>query len=161
MSYDLTQTDADFFFQMEKFPENEKSFEYPNSGEKLSLLFTSADKREIFHFDVLRGSIRITKITYQSRARKAHVLRRLDLEGPPHINPDVDILPLSFLEPFNGKEIPCPHLHIYVEGFGERWAIPANDVIDLENKDLYEIMEHFFKYCNVKQLPKITKTLML
>lgn len=161
MSYYLTQPDADFFFQMEKFPENEKSFEYPNSGEKLSLLFTSADKREIFHFDVLRGSIRITKATYQSRARKAYVLRRLDLDGPVHVNPYVDVVPLPFLEPYNGKEIPCPHLHIYVEGFDERWAIPANDIIDLKDKDLYEIMELFFRYCNVKKLPKISKTLML
>ena len=37
---------------------------------------------------------------------------RLDLDGPPHRNPDE-------------AEIPCPHLHIYSEGFGDKWAMAA------------------------------------
>lgn len=120
MSYYISQSDADFFFEMEKFPESDRLFIFPNSGEKLTILFTSEDKRENFHFDISRGSISIKKITYQSRARKVCILRRLDLDGPNHVNPEVEAVPLNFLEPYNGKEIPCPHLHIYVEGFGER-----------------------------------------
>jgi hypothetical protein len=61
--------------------------------------------------DLARGQIKLTKATYQNRARQAIVLMRLDLDGPPHRNPD-------------DQEIPCPHLHFYREGYGDKWAIP-------------------------------------
>ncbi len=105
MAHFLTQQEADFFFDMEKFPEEEKEYHFPYSGEKLVIPFTSADKRESFLFDIYRGTIKITKATYQNRARKAFVLRRLDVDGAPHPNPEVEKVPLAFLEPFNGKEI--------------------------------------------------------
>jgi len=161
MAHFITQEDADFFFEMEKFPDEEKEYEFPTSGQKLSIAFNSADKRENFLFDIYRGSIRITKITYQNRVRKAFVLRRLDLDGPTHVNPETDAVPLTFLQPFNGMEIPTPHLHIYVEGYGEKWAIPANLLMKFEGKDIYETMIDFFKYCNANQLPKIIKTLLI
>lgn len=161
MSHYINQTDADFFFSMEKMPEIEKEYDFPTSGDKLSIPFLSTDKRESFLFDISRGQIRITKITYQNRVRKAYILRRLDLDGPSHVNPEVETVPMPFLEPYNGQEIPCPHLHIYIEGFGEKWAIPANVIIETNNKDIYEVMLQFFDYCNVKQLPNIKKTLLV
>jgi hypothetical protein len=161
MAHFITQQDADFFFEMEKFPEENKEYQFPSSGQKLTLAFCSSDKRENFLFDIYRGSIRITKITYQNRVRKSYILRRLDLDGPTHVNPEVEVIPLSFLEPYNGKEIPTPHLHIYVEGYGEKWAIPATDLLVTENKDIFEMMEQFFTYCHVKQLPIIIKTLLI
>lgn len=157
----LLQQDADFFFSMEKFPVEVKEFQFPSSGQKLSIDFVSSDKREKFLFDIYRGSINISKITYQNRVRKAFILRRLDLDGPKHINPETDTVPFSFLEPYNGKEVPTPHLHIYVEGYGEKWAIPANVVFKMENNDIFEMMELFFRYCNVKQFPHIIKTLLI
>jgi hypothetical protein len=36
---------------------------------------------------------------------------RLDLDGPPHRNPD-------------DQEIPCPHLHIYRAGYGDSGPSP-------------------------------------
>ena len=57
--------------------------------------------------DVTRGQIKLTKATYQNRARQVIVLMRLDLDGSTHRNPD-------------DQEIPCPHLHVYREGFGDR-----------------------------------------
>ncbi len=122
MAHFITQADADFFFEMEKFPEDGKEYNFPVSGEKLSIAFTSSNKRKNFLFDIYRGSIKITKITYQSRVRKAYILRRLDIDGPTHTNPEVETVPFNFLKLYNGKEIPTPHLHIYIEGFGERWA---------------------------------------
>ncbi len=161
MAHFITQHDADFFFAMEKFPEEEKEYEFPASGQKLTIAFTSSDKRESFLFDIYRGSIRITKVTYQNRVRKAYILRRLDVDGPMHVNPEVETVPFPYLEPYNGKEIPTPHLHLYVEGFGEKWAIPAGDILEMQNKDIFELMKHFFSYCNVKQLPNIKKTLLI
>ena len=160
--YILTQKDADLFFEMEKFPEDkDQEFEFPHSGQKLTIPFTSLDGHEKFLFDINRGTIRITKVTYQNRVRKAFVLRRLDFDGAPHTNPEVETVPLALLEPYNGKEIPAPHVHIYYEGFGERWAVPADMFVELERKDIYETMEEFFRYCNVKEFPNITKTLLL
>ena len=161
MAHFITQTDADFFFAMDKFPDEDKEHQFPISGEKLTIPLTSADKRESFLFDIYRGSIRITKVTYQNRVRKAYILRRLDLDGPTHVNPEAETVPFPFLEPYNGKEIPTPHLHIYVEGFGEKWAIPANDILETSGKDIYEMMEQFFTYCNIKQFPNIKKTLLV
>jgi hypothetical protein len=34
-------------------------------------------------------------------------------------------------------------------------------LMKVEGKDIYEIMIDFFKYCNVKQQPKIIKTLLI
>lgn len=144
MAHFITQQDADFFFAMEKFPDEEKEYQFPSSGQKLTIEFSSSDKRENFTFDIYRGSICITKITYQSRVRKAFILRRLDLDGPTHVNPETEVIPLPFLEPYNEKEIPTPHLHFYVEGYGEKWAIPANIVLATVDKDIFEMMEQFF-----------------
>lgn len=161
MAHFITQQDADFFFGMEKFPEEDKEHQFPSSGQKLSIAFNSSDKRENFLFDIYRGSICITKVTYQNRVRKAFILRRLDLDGPMHVNPETEAVPLSFLEPYNGKEIPTPHLHLYVEGYGEKWAIPAYLLMKVDDKDIYELLIDFMKYCNVTQLPKIIKTLLI
>jgi hypothetical protein len=161
MAHFITQQDADFFFTMEKIPEEEREYQFPSSGEKLIIPFLSADKHESFLFDIYRGSINISKATYQNRVRKAYILRRLDINGGAHPNPEVEIVPLPFLVPYNGKEISTPHLHLYVEEFGEKWAVPAELYFTIKGKDNYEIMEDFFRYCNVKQMPKIIKTLLV
>ncbi len=161
MGHFISQQDADFFFEMGKYHNEEKEYDFPTSGVKLTIPFVSEDKRENFLFDIYRGAISITKITYQNRVRKAYILRRLDMDGPTHVNPEAETVPLEILEPFNGKEIPCPHLHLYVEGYGEKWAIPADLIIKTEGKDIYEMMNDFFSYCNVMQFPKITKTILI
>jgi hypothetical protein len=56
--------------------------------------------------------IDLIKGTYQNRARYVVVLVRLDFGGKPHRNPD-------------GEEIASPHLHIYREGVGDKWAYPV------------------------------------
>lgn len=93
--------------------------------------------------------------------RKAYVLRRLDIDGATHTNPEVENVSLPLLEKYNGMEISSPHLHLYVEGFGEKWAAPAELFLTLEGKDLYKIMEEFFRYCNAKKMPKIIKSLFI
>jgi hypothetical protein len=161
MSHFISQQEADNFFSMLKYPEDDIEYIFPSSGEKLIIPFFSEDKRENFLFDIYRGRIKITKVKYQNRIRKAYILRRLDFDGAPHLNPLVESVPLPFLEQYNGIEIPSPHLHFYVEGFGDKWALPAEEFIDLKDNDIYEIMENFFNYCNVAKFPNIKKTLLL
>lgn len=136
----LTQSEADALFALPKKPKSSGSYTFPHGGSKLVIEFVSFDGREFFLFDITRGSIKVTKCTYQKRARQIEILRRLDIDGPPHPNPVVVSVPLDFLAPYNGIEIPCPHLHIYVEGFAHRWAIPAPDEFANSNNNLYIIM---------------------
>ena len=57
------------------------------------------------------------------------VLKRLDLNGAPHRNPHDQI-------------IPCPHMHTYREGYGDKWAEPVS-------------AGKFITECNVVQAPSI------
>jgi hypothetical protein len=61
---------------------------------------------------------------------------RLDLNGPPHRNPD-------------GEEIPCPHLHTYREGFSDKWAVPAPVSRYINTMDLFSTCEAFIQHCNI------------
>jgi hypothetical protein len=96
--------------------------------------------------DVSRSQIKLAKATFQNRARQAIVLMRLDLDGPPHRNPD-------------GSEILCPHLHTYREGYGDKWAIPAPVDRYPNTLDLYVTFEAFMAHCNVTNPPDVQKGL--
>ena len=100
------------------------------------------DKRETFLLDITRARIKLTKATYQNRARAAIILLRLDLDGPPHRNPD-------------GEEIECPHLHVYKEGFGDKWAISLPPEHYPDPADLFATFLAFMKQCNVVEPPRL------
>src|SRR5438046_1727577 len=125
---DLTQDEADELMAMEKRAGDEREWLFPGPGDSITIPLTSLDKRENFMLDVTRGQIKLSKATYQNRARVAIILLRLDLDGPPHRNPD-------------GIEIPCPHLHIYREGLGDKWAIPAPVARYPDTLDLFSTFE--------------------
>jgi hypothetical protein len=82
----------------------------------------------------------------QFTKRMAVEVMRLDLDGPPHRNPD-------------GEEIPCPHLHIYGEGYGDKWAIPAPTARYTNTPDLLLTFDAFMQQCNITNPPKIQKGL--
>jgi len=159
MAIFLKQEEADYLFDLDKIPEDDTTIDFPSQGEKINLTFTSTDKREKFIFDITRAYVKLNKITYQKRARKAFVLRRLDIEGPTHLNPLVEFAPMEFLEPYNGMEIPCPHLHIYIEGYHHKWAIPARDIFANLNEEMDSVLKDFLEYCNVIKIPAIQKIL--
>ena len=157
----LTQSEADALFAMPKKPKSNDAVTFPHAGGKLLAEFVSIDGREVFLFNINRASIAVSKCTYQKRARQVEILRRLDIDGSPHTNPAVETVPLEFLAPYNGLEIPCPHLHIYVEGFAAKWAIPASADLINSNADLYVVMENFLQYCNVQEMPNIERGLFI
>jgi hypothetical protein len=109
---DIPQAEADALMAVKKRAADEEEWLFPAPGERIAIPLTSLDRRESFMLDVTRAQIKLTKATYQNRARAAIILMRLDIDGPPHRNPD-------------GTAIPCPHLHVYREGYGDKWAIPA------------------------------------
>lgn len=160
----LTQAEADALFALPKKPKSSEPYSFPFAGGKLLVEFLSLDDRESFLFNITRASIAsiaVSKCTYQKRTRQVEVLRRLDVDGSPHPNPDVKTVPFGFLAPYNGIEIPCPHLHVFVEGFADKWAIPAPCGLVIPGNDLYSIMENFLRHCNVQEMPNLERELFL
>jgi len=138
--YDLAQKEADALLAMGKICAETQEYLYPPIGQALIIPLVSQDKRENFLLDLERGSINLEKGKYQTRARQIVVLARLCFGGPPHRNPD-------------GEEVPRPHLHIYREGFGDKWAIAAPSAIFSNPVDLWQTLHDFMRYCNIVQPP--------
>jgi hypothetical protein len=143
---DISQVEADALIAMEKHRIDDREWLFSAPGERLAIPLTSIDKREQFMLDVSRGQIKLTKATYQNRARQAIVLMRLDLDGAPHRNPD-------------GVEVPCPHLHLYREGYGDKWATPAEPARYSNTSDLFSTLDVFMGECNITNRPNIEKGL--
>jgi hypothetical protein len=138
----LTQSEADALIALEKHRVDDTQWEFPGPGARIAIPLASIDKRENFMLDVTRSRLKLTKITYQNRVRQVIILMRLDLDGPPHRNPD-------------DQEIPCPHLHIYREGFGDKWAIPAAPADYPDTTNLFSTFESFMNRCNITNPPEI------
>jgi hypothetical protein len=100
----LTQAQADHLLALLKVLVERGTISFPEPGSGKQLDVKSQDGKEAFLIDVnRRGKIKVSKCTYQERYEVADVLLRLDIDGPPHENPD-------------GGLVPCPHLHVYKEG---------------------------------------------
>ncbi len=145
MSLLLTQQEADALLVLDKHYRGNDSFSFPGLGGSLRIPLHSADHREEFSLDITRGRIELRKNTYQARARKAVVLARIDLGGPPHRNPD-------------GEEVGCPHLHVYREGFGDKWATPLPDIFSI-HEDAWTVLIEFMDFCHVATRPTILQEL--
>ena len=115
-------------------------------GQSLVLPLQSADKREQFLLDLSRGRIDLLKVKMQNRGRQVVVLVRLDLGGAPHRNPD-------------DEEIPAPHLHVYREGYGDKWAVPVPADRFQNVSDVWVSLGDFLRFCNVAQPPNIDRGL--
>ena len=142
----LTQAEADALIAMEKHRVNEDRNDFPMGGQSLVLPLQSADRREQFLLDLSRGRIDLLKVKMQNRGRQVVVLVRLDLGGAPHRNPD-------------GGEISAPHLHVYREGYGDKWAIPVPTDRFRATGDLWVTLEDFMRFCNITQRPHIERGL--
>lgn len=145
MSLILTQHEADALLELEKHYQGEERFFFPGLGGAIRIPLYSTDRREEFSLDITRGRIVLEKNTFQSRARKAVILARLDLGGPPHRNPD-------------GEEIACPHLHLYREGYGDKWARILPDAF-VGVDDPWQLLAMFMDFCKVVTKPPIEREL--
>jgi hypothetical protein len=142
----LTQAEAEALIAMQKHRVTNDRHEFPMRGESLTVPLQSPDKREHFLLDLSRGRIDLMKVKMQNRGRQVVVLVRLDLGGAPHRNPD-------------DTEVPSPHLHVYREGYGDKWAIPVPTERFRDTSDLWATLEDFLRFCNVTQPPYIDRGL--
>lgn len=143
---DLTQSEADALIAMEKVRTNDLSYDYPNAGGKLTIGLASRDGHERFLLDISRRRIDLAKGTYQNRAKQCIPLVRLDFGGPPHTNPD-------------GEVVPTPHIHIYREKFGDKWAQPLPPDRFPAGIDAWELLQNFYAFCSIVQPPVIERGL--
>ena len=142
MSINLSQADADALIAMKKRRADDQYYEFPGPGGKVAIPLISIDRREDFLMDITRSHINLAKVTYQNRARQIVVLLRLDINGAPHRNPD-------------GVEIACPHMHIYREDYGDKWAYPIQTGKFENLRSLNKTLEDFLAECNVIEGPNI------
>jgi len=141
---DLTQSEADALIAMEKHRVDDTFYNFPDLGGFVTIPLISPDKKENFILDISKGKIDLQKVKYQNRARHILILLRLDMGGKPHRNPD-------------DKEISGPHIHIYKEGYGDKWAYPIPLDKFKNIKDVFKTLEDFMRYCNITLPPNIQK----
>ena len=142
----LTQSEADALINMEKIRVDEQSYDYPGLGGRITIPITSRNRRECFVLGVSRGRIDLLKGSYHNRAKQIVILIRLDFGGQPHRNPD-------------GQEISSPHLHVYREGYGDKWAVPIPKQDFPNIQDLWQTLLDFMRYCNIVESPNIQRGL--
>lgn len=140
----LTQSEADFLLKIEKYSVNEGNLDLPDLGGSVSVPLISHDKKENFILDISKGRIDIKRQKFQSRTRDAIILARLDLNNP-HRNPD-------------NQEIGVPHLHLYKEGFNDKWAYELPDIFQ-NTEDFWQTLQDFMKFCNVIKSPNFRRGL--
>ncbi len=143
----LTQTEADYLMALAKQFSTDDVLVLGDTPLEYSRDLVSLDGREYFVLDIWRGTLNLKKYKLQERARVIIPLVRVDVGGPLHTNPD-------------GAIIPCPHIHLYREGFDDKWAYPLNDFPFRNPEDIIITFEDFAKLCNIQRLPQIQRSML-
>jgi hypothetical protein len=143
----LTQTEADYLMALEKQFATDEVLELGDTPLEFSRALVSLDGREYFIFDVWRGSLNLKKYKLQERARVVIPLVRVDVGGAPHTNPDDTV-------------VPCPHLHLYREGYDDKWAFPLSKYPFREPSDIVITVEDFAQFCKISRLPQIQRRMV-
>lgn len=138
----LNQDLIDYLIELDKYFENE-NIQPVTRGEKKSFELTSSNGRCFFFLDMNRVSTIEAKTTLQTRyATTNDWLIRLDLNCPPHTNPDGTITNRN-------------HIHIIKEIDGKTINIGYNidefHLLLIENtKNISKVFEEFCRFCNIK-----------
>ena len=133
----LTQQEADFLIAMKKAFIKPMTISIPTGTDQTHDL-VGENNREIFQLDLWRGTIRLSKVKFQTRGRSIIVLVRLDINGSPHTNPD-------------GKRLNGTHLHLYREGYEDKFAFPIPPISFSNVNSIGQSFEDFCRYCNIER----------
>ena len=142
MDDSLSQSLADALLAMEKHCLSKDSLNFPSLGDKITLEMASTDLKEEFLLDINRTSIVVKHATLQNRAQKTVILARLCINKG-HRNPD-------------GVDVPAPHLHLYKQGFADKYAHALPAGVFTNTEDIYVTYQEFMKFCNVTVMPNMT-----
>ncbi len=138
----LTQSEADALLSLEKQFVDTNLLILGKIPISESHDLVSLDGKEKFILDIWRGSINLKKYKYNNRSRKIHILARVDIGGSPHQNPD-------------GVIVPCPHIHVYREGYDDKWAYPLKDFPFRDPENMIVVLEDFARFCHIILLPPL------
>jgi hypothetical protein len=141
---DISEDEAKELLTMDKVTASTELVALPDLGGRTDMPFTSHDRREEFVVGFSRSYIILEKRNHHLRGRKVIGLARLDVDGPPHRNPD-------------GEEISSRHLHVYREGYGLKYAIEIPPGLFRDLGDPMVTLEDFFDYCHVVTPPSSTR----
>ena len=136
----LSQERVDYLIKVLKVLKYEGkviAFPMPTQQEVIEVQSDDMNRDKFLFYINRKGQYNLKKCTYLSRYNNTYNLLRIDINGPPHDNPD-------------GTTVECPHIHIYKEGYNLSWAYPLNSVIKTNPKDLIQVLIDFLKYNNVK-----------
>ena len=123
-------------------------------GKQESFRLETNNKENIYDLDINRRCIEL-KYTFQTRLNTSVRLIRLDINQT-HTNPNVS-LEIEEGDPFFEIHKKCigkkfdneSHIHIYREGFDDRWAYPVSEIFN-NPSDIESTFKGFLGYCNIK-----------
>jgi hypothetical protein len=142
----LTQAEADALIAMRKSFASPMMISLPPGADQTHELI-GTDERERFLLDLWRGTIHFPKLKFQTRARRIIVLVRLDIDGAPHTNPD-------------GARLGGTHLHLYREGYEDKWAYPLNTNEFSDPGNIRQTLEDFCNFCHIEEVPPFQESLL-
>lgn len=135
----ITQEEYNYIISLKKEFKESKRIDL---DKEFSSDIIAIETRDTFILDYHIGTIDLKKFTYNKRYKKTIILLRFDSSGR-HTNPDGQI--------FDG-----PHVHIYKEGYDDKFAFPVSKIdIDENNINKVEVLRKFLQYCNVVNCPPI------
>ena len=144
----LSQSEADKLLAVEKETLDKTHIKLPDLGGFSEMKFQSCCGKDIFVLNFTKCSIKLEKKNHNFRFAQNIGLVRLDLNGPPHRNPD-------------GVEIGESHLHLYREGYGLKYACPVPMDKFHNLNDTLETLKDFMTYCNITKKPQLSNGLFL
>ena len=138
------------FEQIMKFKKQFKESEQISLSNPWSKEIISLESNDTFILDFSnRGPIELRKFKYNKRYRQSIILLRFESSGK-HTNP----------EGTDGKVFEGPHIHIYKEGYDDKWAFPVSKIgIENIHSTKSQILVKFLEYCNVSNYPIIQDNL--
>jgi len=140
----ITQPEFDYLIQLKKEFQKRDELLLGPAPLKWSRDIISLFSKDAFLLDYYRGSLEIKKYTYNKRYRTSIPLVRFDSFGR-HTNPD-------------GQKFVGPHIHIYKEGFDDKFAYPIDSIGADLSTSMQEVLVKFLKYCNIQNIPPIQLT---
>ncbi len=106
----------------------------------------SPETREEFILDYHKGNIAIEKFVVNHRYRQSIILLRYCHTGR-HTNPD-------------GITLDGPHIHLYREGYADKFAFPAAEMGINISDDIQVIFRKVLQLCNIQITPTINFNLL-
>ncbi|HBY69669.1 MAG TPA: hypothetical protein DEG69_19165 [Flavobacteriaceae bacterium] len=138
----ITQSDFDIFIKEEKvFSDLIKPLTLSPAPINWTREIKAINSKNIYLLDFYRGSFELSRYTYNKRFRQSIILIRYD-SGGRHTNPD-------------GVSFDGPHVHIYKEGFNDKFAYPISELSINNNFSMEEVLNKLLQFCNVTKRPSI------